>query len=93
MEIEIMAWLKDIEQAIDEIKLFVPEPRNFKTFQNDLKTKRAAERNVEIIGEAVNRILKFNPKVQITMLERLSIRETELSMVTMLFRKRYCGEL
>ena len=88
-----MAWLKDIEQAIDEIKLFVPEPRNFKTFQNDLKTKRAAERNVEIIGEAVNRILKFNPKVQITMLERLSIRETELSMVTMLFRKRYCGEL
>ena len=25
---------------------------------NDIKTKRAVERNIEIIGEAVNRILK-----------------------------------
>lgn len=65
MEIEIRAWLKDIEQAINEIKQFVPEPRNFKTFQNDLKTKRAVERNIEIIGEAVNRIMKANPLIQI----------------------------
>lgn len=65
MEIEIRTWLKDIEQAINEIKLFVPEPRNFKAFQNDIKTKRAVERNIEIIGEAVNRILKASPRIQI----------------------------
>jgi uncharacterized protein with HEPN domain len=28
-------------------------------YQGDLKTKRAVERNIEIIGEAVNRITKY----------------------------------
>jgi len=31
-----------------------------------LKTKRAIERNIEIIGEAVNRIIKANPEFPIT---------------------------
>jgi uncharacterized protein with HEPN domain len=34
-------------------------------YQNDVKTKRAVERNIEIIGEAVNRILKVNPDFKI----------------------------
>jgi uncharacterized protein with HEPN domain len=63
MEIEIKAWLKDIEQAIDEINSFLPEIKNFKEFQNDLKTKRAVERNIEIIGEAISRIIKINPLI------------------------------
>jgi uncharacterized protein with HEPN domain len=66
MEIEIRVWLKDIEQAIEEIKLFIPEPRNFKVFQADLKTKRAVERNIGIIGEAMNRIIKIDPLINIS---------------------------
>lgn len=31
-----------------------------------MKTKRAIERNIEIIGEAVNRIIKANPEFPIT---------------------------
>ena len=58
METEIRAWLSDIIEAIEEIEGFLPEEKKFKDFQNDVKTKRAVERNVEIIGEAVNRILK-----------------------------------
>jgi uncharacterized protein with HEPN domain len=40
---------------------------NQKYFQNIRKTLRqsAVERNIEIIGEAVNRILKLNPEFQI----------------------------
>lgn len=34
---------------------------NFLEYQKDIKTKRAVERNIEIIGEAVNRILKEKP--------------------------------
>jgi len=37
----------------------------FYLYQNDIKTKRAVERNIEIIGEAVNRILKEEPNYQI----------------------------
>lgn len=66
MEDEIKTWLADIKQAIIEINEFLPDQKNFLKFQKDLKTKRAIERNVEIIGEAANRILKRQPGIAIT---------------------------
>jgi uncharacterized protein with HEPN domain len=63
---EIRTWLKDIEQSILEINSFLPETKNFKDFQKDLKTKRAVERNIEIIGEAVSRIIKLDPTIKIS---------------------------
>ena len=62
----ILAYLKDIEQSIIEIYAFLPEERNFFAFQKDLKTRKAIERNIEIIGEAMDRILKENPDIKIT---------------------------
>jgi len=66
MEPEIKAYLKDIEQAILEIYDFLPEERNFFEFQKDLKTRKAVERNIEIIGEAMDRILKIDPDIKIS---------------------------
>lgn len=65
MNIKIKVWLLDIQQAIEEIFLFIGEERNFITYQEDLKTKKAVERNLEIIGEAINRILKADSSIQI----------------------------
>ena len=61
MDNEIKTWLSDIERAISEIYQFVPNRSDFENFQQDLKTKRAVERNIEIIGEAMSRILKLKP--------------------------------
>ena len=59
MDNEISTWLYDILQAISEIEsFFIDKPKIFTDYLSDLKTKRAVERNIEIIGEAVNRILK-----------------------------------
>jgi uncharacterized protein with HEPN domain len=66
MQDEIKVWLEDIEKAIAEINDFLPEPRNFHEFEKDIKTKRAVERNIEIIGEAMSRILKINPEIEIS---------------------------
>ena len=55
MDNEVKTWLKDIEQAIIEIHSFLPESKNFNDFQKDIKTKRAIERNMEIIGEDISR--------------------------------------
>lgn len=66
MQIEIQTWLEDIKQAIDEIEEFLPKKRNFFEFKKDLKTRKAVERNIEIIGEAVNRILNLEPDIKIT---------------------------
>jgi uncharacterized protein with HEPN domain len=66
MQKEILTWLEDIKQAIDEIESFLTETRDFFNFKKDLKTRKAVERNIEIIGEAVNRILLSNPKIEIS---------------------------
>ncbi|MFN9500647.1 MAG: HepT-like ribonuclease domain-containing protein [Chryseotalea sp.] len=63
MDDQIRAWLKDIQQAILEIQTFIPDQKNFLLFEKDVKTKRAVERNIEIIGEAMVRILKANPTI------------------------------
>ena len=60
MDNRINAWLEDIEICIAEIYSFLPKERDFFTYQSDLKTKKAVERNIEIIGEAVNRIMKYS---------------------------------
>ena len=66
MQDEIKVWLEDIEKAISEITDFLPEPRNFLDFEKDVKTKRAVERNIEIIGEAMSRVLKADPNISIS---------------------------
>jgi uncharacterized protein with HEPN domain len=68
---DILAYLKDIEQSINEIYEFLPKKRNFLTFQRDLKTQKAVERNIEIIGEAMDRILKVYPDIKITESRRI----------------------
>jgi uncharacterized protein with HEPN domain len=51
MEHEISSYLTDIKQAILEINSFLPDKKDFIEFQKDTKTKRAIERNIEIIGQ------------------------------------------
>ncbi len=63
---EVQPWLEDIKQAIDEIESFLPETTEFLEFKKDLKTRKAIERNIGIIGEAVNRVLNVNPEINIT---------------------------
>jgi len=66
MDLEIKKWLKDIELAISEINSFFPEKKVFAEFQNDVKSRKAVERNIEIIGEALSRILKIKPDIRIS---------------------------
>lgn len=59
MDNEIKAWLYDILNAIIEIDdFFLNQKKVFADYQSDIRTRRAVERNIEIIGEAMNRILK-----------------------------------
>jgi len=59
MDKDIRTWLEDIRQSIEEIEgYFEPGRMIFEEYVNDTRTKRAVERNLEIIGEAVVRILR-----------------------------------
>ena len=66
MEREIKVWLYDILRSIDEIEsYFSDRPKIFKDYHSDKKTQRAVERNLEIIGEALNRIVKMDPNFKV----------------------------
>ncbi len=59
MDEKILKWLFDIKVAIQEIEGFFHDfPKDFNQYRSNIILKRAVERNLEIIGEAVNRILK-----------------------------------
>lgn len=59
MDNDIKVWLYDILNSIMEIESFFNDStKEFSKYQNDLRTKRAVERNIEIIGEALSWILK-----------------------------------
>jgi uncharacterized protein with HEPN domain len=58
MDERILKWLFDVKMAIDEIdSYFVNEQKDFFKYRKNVMLKRAIERNLEIIGEAVNRII------------------------------------
>lgn len=59
--------LQDILTAIEEIECFFGgKPKLFDDFYNNLCLRRAVERNIEIIGEAMNRVLKADRNIAIT---------------------------
>jgi len=67
MDNDMKAWLYDILNAIMEIESFFDNsPKEFAKYQSDLRTKRAVERNIEIIGEALSRILKRDETIIIS---------------------------
>jgi len=53
--------------AIDEVDMFFENiPRRYDTFLNNVLIRRGIERNIGIIGEAMNRILKMDNTIPIT---------------------------
>ncbi len=62
MDEYIEKYLYDVLNATEEIEsFFEKQPKRFENFQKDILRQRAVERNVEIMGEAINRILKLEP--------------------------------
>lgn len=67
MDNNVEKYLGDVLNAINEIEYFLESrPREYATFCNDLLFRRGVERNIEIMGEAMNQALKLNPTLAIT---------------------------
>jgi uncharacterized protein with HEPN domain len=59
-------YLSDVLQAIDLIESFVSDIKSFDGYVSDLKTQSAVERQLGIIGEAINKFEKLFPESTIT---------------------------
>ena len=67
MDDVINKHLQDILDAVNEVESFFGDrPKYFEEFCDDLCLRRAVERDIEIIGEAMSRILKVDRDIAIT---------------------------
>jgi len=58
-------YLSDILMAIELIEEFIVDDKDFTLYDNDRKTQSAVERQLAIIGEALNQFKKLEPEVKI----------------------------
>lgn len=65
MQDNIRKYLYDIEEAITSIDTYLEDHRDFSYYQQNKQLRRAVERELEIIGEAANKILQIDPEVHI----------------------------
>jgi uncharacterized protein with HEPN domain len=66
MTIEERKLLTDIEEAILSIDQHLEGKRIFEEYINNKTKRRAVERELEIIGEAMTKLLKISPDISIT---------------------------
>ena len=68
---EALKYLSDILQAICEIESFFPDGYRFQDYQKNLMQRKAVERELEIIGEAMNRLMKLESAPEISEARRV----------------------
>ncbi|MFY0651161.1 MAG: DUF86 domain-containing protein [Cyclobacteriaceae bacterium] len=67
MNPKVLKYLLDIESVISEIESIKERiNNNFSNFQSDFLVKRATERDLEIIGEAMNKLIQLEPTLEIS---------------------------
>ncbi|MBN2718076.1 MAG: DUF86 domain-containing protein [Deltaproteobacteria bacterium] len=71
MRREILKYLLDIDEAIDSIFEYLGDNRDFGRYSQNKLLRRAVERELEIIGEATNRILRMDETIKITNARRI----------------------
>jgi uncharacterized protein with HEPN domain len=65
MQLEVQKYLFDIKTSIDSIFEYLGKDKNFTDYKNNKLLRRGVERELEIIGEAANRILKIDSNIKI----------------------------
>ena len=63
--------LFDILTSINNIDSYIGQQKEFENYDNTPMLQDAVERNIEIIGEAVNKLLNIEPEIMITNARRI----------------------
>ena len=71
MKVEIKKLLHDIGEAAASIFVYLGEKRDFSVYETNKMLRRAVEREFEIIGEAISKILKIDPDFPIEHARRI----------------------
>lgn len=65
MSDEVKKCLQDVIDAINSIDEYLGEKRSFIYYEQNKQLRRSIEREIEIAGEAMNRVIKFDENLKI----------------------------
>ncbi|MGB4204321.1 MAG: HepT-like ribonuclease domain-containing protein [Bacteroidales bacterium] len=65
MNLKIKKYLFDIKTSIESIYEYLGSERDFFAYQKNKLLRRAIEREIEIIGEAMSKLMKLAPELKI----------------------------
>jgi uncharacterized protein with HEPN domain len=71
MENKIKKLLFDILSALKNIDDYLGAEKKFENYDNNSMLQDAVERNIEIIGEAMSKLLLFEPQINISNSRRI----------------------
>jgi len=71
MQREILKYLLDIQVSVNSIFDYLGENHDFFQYKANKLLRRGIERELEIIGEATNRILKIDENIALTNTKRI----------------------
>lgn len=66
MNDEVKKYLYDISESIDSIEKYLDGKRDFNIYLSNKMLRRAIEREFEIIGEAMTKIERIKPDIEIS---------------------------
>ncbi len=66
MDDKVRKYLFDINQAINNIDSYIGKEKLYDVYNSNPMLQDAVERNIEIIGEAMSKLLKLVPDINIT---------------------------
>jgi uncharacterized protein with HEPN domain len=72
-------YLADILESISNIEKFIGSPKLFENYDGDIQLQSAVERQIEIIGEAVKRLLDMEPAISISFARRIVNTRNKIS--------------
>jgi uncharacterized protein with HEPN domain len=78
-------YLSDILIAIELIEQFTEEVNEFSQYQSDSKTKSAVERQLSIVGEAVNNYRKLEEQFELTNTSRFTCNALDVGIFTEIY--------
>ena len=62
----ILKYLYDADSCIHSIDVHLSKKRNYNSYINNITVQRAVERELEIIGEAINKLLQIDGTINIS---------------------------
>lgn len=71
MSPRVINWLEDILERIERINIILGPHRDFFEYEEDWRKQDIVERCLEVIGEAMNRILDKEPDIAISHARRI----------------------